>query len=57
MTSNPDRSAMEKVAGDGDPRTRAGWDEAFRSMARRGDDRLLDSDVQSSSWDDSEWEW
>lgn len=37
---------------------RAGWAEAFREMARRGDDALLDDAPPSlSSWDESEWEW
>lgn len=37
---------------------RAGWDAAFREMAKRGDDALLDADVGSlSSWDQEEWEW
>jgi antitoxin MazE len=37
---------------------RAGWADAFREMARRGDDALLD-DVPPSltSWDEDEWEW
>ncbi len=37
---------------------RAGWDEAFREMAQRGDDALLDEASPSlSSWDEEEWEW
>ncbi len=37
---------------------RAGWAAAFREMARRGDDVLLDaSDPSLSSWDEDEWEW
>lgn len=39
-------------------RTRQGWDEAFRQMAERGDDRLLDESVTSlTQWDGDEWEW
>jgi antitoxin MazE len=39
-------------------RPRAGWTEAFRSMAKRGDDVLLDGDVScASQWDAEEWEW
>jgi antitoxin MazE len=39
-------------------RPRAGWDERFRSMAERGDDRLLDAEaIETSSWDEGEWEW
>ncbi|MDP2953476.1 MAG: AbrB/MazE/SpoVT family DNA-binding domain-containing protein [Chloroflexota bacterium] len=37
---------------------RRDWDERFAEMARRGDDRLLDSETVSlSSWDQDEWEW
>ena len=37
---------------------RQGWDEQFSEMARRGDDKLLDSEIESlSSWDKDEWEW
>jgi antitoxin MazE len=37
---------------------RAGWADAFREMARRGDDALLDDAPPSlSSWDEDEWEW
>jgi antitoxin MazE len=39
-------------------RPRAGWDEQFRAMAERGDDRLLDGDeLLPTRWDDAEWEW
>jgi antitoxin MazE len=39
-------------------KARAGWDAAFREMARRGDDTLLDDAPPSlSSWDEDEWEW
>lgn len=39
-------------------RPRATWADAFRRMARRGDDVLLDEDVVSSSqWDEEGWEW
>jgi antitoxin MazE len=34
------------------------WEEAYRAMAERGHDGLLDADVLSSSvWDEEEWEW
>jgi antitoxin MazE len=37
---------------------RQSWDEQFVEMARRGNDRLLDSEVAiPSSWDKDEWEW
>ena len=37
-------------------RPRAGWDEQFRAMAQRGDDRLLDESA-ATPWDLSEWQW
>ncbi|MBI4246847.1 MAG: AbrB/MazE/SpoVT family DNA-binding domain-containing protein [Candidatus Rokubacteria bacterium] len=37
---------------------RSGWDEAFREMARRGDDALLDrKSLRPTRWDKTEWEW
>jgi antitoxin MazE len=37
---------------------RQGWDEAFRAMAERGDDQLLDDDlIGQPQWDQEEWEW
>jgi antitoxin MazE len=37
---------------------RAGWAEAFREMAARGEDTLLDDVPPSlSKWDEEEWEW
>ena len=37
---------------------RQGWEEAFRAMAERGDDRLLDENLTTqSSWDEDEWQW
>jgi|RhiMetdeSRZDD1v2_1073273.scaffolds.fasta_scaffold858189_3 hypothetical protein len=37
---------------------RAGWADAFRVMARRGDDALLDGDVLlPTKWDNEEWVW
>ena len=39
-------------------RAREGWDEAFRSMAARGDDALLDRGAPPlTRWDEREWEW
>jgi len=39
-------------------RSRHGWDEAFRQMAERGDDRVLDETAVSlTRWDGDEWEW
>jgi antitoxin MazE len=37
---------------------RDGWAAAFRDMAQRGDDALLDEPLPSlSGWDEDEWEW
>ncbi len=37
---------------------RAGWESAFRAMATRGDDTLIDGDLQVlSAWDEGEWQW
>lgn len=37
---------------------RQGWDEQFRMMAERGDDRLLDEPALNLiRWDAEEWEW
>jgi antitoxin MazE len=39
-------------------RPREGWADAFREMARRGDDALLDDAPPSlSGWDEDQWEW
>ena len=39
-------------------RPREGWAAAFRDMAARGDDALLDDALPSlSDWDEGEWEW
>jgi antitoxin MazE len=35
---------------------REGWAEAFREMAKRGDDKLLDPEF-ANAWDEEEWEW
>ncbi len=37
-------------------RPRYGWDEQFRAMSERNDDRLLDEPVLTR-WDVSEWKW
>jgi len=37
-------------------RPRAGWAAAFRQMAQRGDDVLLDESLPATSWE-KEWEW
>lgn len=35
---------------------RAGWSDAFRDMAARGDDAPID-ETRPTRWDKSEWEW
>jgi antitoxin MazE len=37
---------------------RAGWDIAFQSMAKQGNDKMIIGDVlPESKWDKDEWEW
>lgn len=37
---------------------RAGWEEAFESMAQNQTDGLIDGfDTMRHSWDEAEWEW
>jgi antitoxin MazE len=37
---------------------RAGWDDAFKAMADKGDDTILDkAENISHSWDEDEWQW
>jgi antitoxin MazE len=36
---------------------REGWAAAFREMAQRGEDRLLDTTPSLTQWDQDEWEW
>ena len=37
---------------------RHNWEDEFKAMAERGDDKLLDGDVVIPTvWDDKEWEW
>lgn len=37
---------------------RQAWGAAFRSMAKRGDDSLIDKDLPTQTeWDEAEWEW
>ncbi|MDT7777704.1 MAG: antitoxin MazE [Acidobacteriota bacterium] len=34
------------------------WERAFRAMAERGDDSLLDDDLPArTQWDEDEWQW
>jgi antitoxin MazE len=38
---------------------RDGWGDAFKAMAKHGDDALILKQVaeSESTWDDEEWEW
>lgn len=36
--------------------SRMGWDEAFAVMSEQQDDVLLD-DVDTTDWDQAEWDW
>jgi antitoxin MazE len=40
-------------------RPRQDWDEQFRAMHQRGDDRPLEitSELPESAWDKQEWQW
>ena len=39
-------------------RRRDDWEASFTAMAEGGDDRLLDAEaIETSSWDEDEWEW
>jgi len=37
-------------------RPRRGWDEQFLTMAKNGDDKLVDEPA-STEWDRSDWKW
>ena len=47
-----DKIVIQAVA-----QSRAGWEQAFASMAEQGDDQLLDPDIVESDWDSEEWWW
>lgn len=54
------RSATEIIRDVKEPLSgaRKHWAEAFRRMAERGDDSLLDrEDLQPTQWDKTEWKW
>jgi antitoxin MazE len=37
---------------------RSGWNEAFRKMAKNGDELPVEGDgIVDHSWDETEWEW
>ena len=53
MTVEEDRIIIARVN-----RPRATWPAAFREMARRGDDALIDTTaVKRTLWDEEDWEW
>lgn len=53
LEAHPDHLVVRSAA-----RPRHGWDEAFREMARRGDDTLLDrKSLRPTRWDRTEWRW
>ena len=53
ISAEKDRLVIRAAA-----RPRAGWADAFRNMARRGDDRLLDDVGPTlSAWDEDAWQW
>ena len=51
LHAEPGRIVIEAAA-----RPRAGWADAARAMAARGDDALLDP-ATPTRFDDEEWEW
>jgi antitoxin MazE len=37
---------------------RQDWESAFRAMAERGDDKLVDQELLAQTrWDEDEWQW
>ncbi|MBF0288727.1 MAG: AbrB/MazE/SpoVT family DNA-binding domain-containing protein [SAR324 cluster bacterium] len=36
---------------------REGWDKAFKMMAKKHDDSLLDDELNLTNWEKTEWEW
>ena len=37
---------------------RTGWNDAFKAMAKNGQDKLIGGDeIISHSWDEEEWQW
>ena len=40
------------------PQARSNWEQAFREMAQRNDDALIDRHASGqTTWDDEEWVW
>jgi antitoxin MazE len=50
------RTEEDRVAVFRKRKAREGWDDAFRLMAERGEDALLDGQI-TSEWDSTEWGW
>lgn len=56
VEAQPDQLVIRPVSQS--QQSRQGWEEQFRAMAARGDDKLLDAELVSGSrWDENEWEW
>ena len=51
LHAEPGRIVIEAIG-----RPRAGWEDAAREMAARGDDGLLEA-ATPTAFDDEEWEW
>jgi antitoxin MazE len=51
LAVRPDRLVIRPAR-----RARGGWEERFRAMAERGDDKLLDEPAPTK-WEETEWEW
>ncbi len=50
MTIQADRLVIRSAR-----RPRQDWDDYFRAMHERGDDRVIE--LPKSAWDEQEWEW
>lgn len=48
----------EKIVIRSASRPRQGWEDKFRLIAERGDDKMIDEDLSGQTeWDKEEWEW
>ena len=37
---------------------REGWDDAFKEMGKKGDDKaVMEDEYLAHSWDEEEWQW
>jgi hypothetical protein len=48
-------SSAPKRGNDSVKRPRQGWEDAFQTMAARGDDELLDGNLLYHAYDEDEW--